>query len=369
MNKEFILAIDQIVKSKGISKESILDALEKALIKSYEKNFQNNDNVKVDINSETGEIKVFSLKTVSDEALDTVENISLEEAKKIDPNFQIGDIVQVEITPKNFGRIAAQTARNIILQKIKDLEKDKIYDEFADREKELITGVIQRIDNGFLFIDLGKIEGMCPPQQQIPGEEYKIGDRKKFFIEEVKNTSKGTQVILSRSSSGLVVRLFELEVPEINEGVVEIYSISREAGSRTKISVFTNNPDVDPVGACVGYKGARVKTIVDELNEEKIDIIVWNNDPRIFIANSLSPSEVNFVLVNKKENVALAVVPDNQLSLAIGKEGQNVRLAARLTSWKIDIKGHEKYNELLENNEIDPIFLSSLDDIDGNEKL
>lgn len=301
MNKEFILAIDQIVKSKGISKESILDALEKALIKSYEKNFQNNDNVKVDINSETGEIKVFSLKTVSDEALDTVENISLEEAKKIDPNFQIGDIVQVEITPKNFGRIAAQTARNIILQKIKDLEKDKIYDEFADREKELITGVIQRIDNGFLFIDLGKIEGMCPPQQQIPGEEYKIGDRKKFFIEEVKNTSKGTQVILSRSSSGLVVRLFELEVPEINEGVVEIYSISREAGSRTKISVFTNNPDVDPVGACVGYKGARVKTIVDELNEEKIDIIVWNNDPRIFIANSLSPSEVNFVLVNKKK--------------------------------------------------------------------
>lgn len=181
MNKEFILAIDQIVKSKGISKESILDALEKALIKSYEKNFQNNDNVKVDINSETGEIKVFSLKTVSDEALDTVENISLEEAKKIDPNFQIGDIVQVEITPKNFGRIAAQTARNIILQKIKDLEKDKIYDEFADREKELITGVIQRIDNGFLFIDLGKIEGMCPPQQQIPGEEYKIGDRKKFL--------------------------------------------------------------------------------------------------------------------------------------------------------------------------------------------
>lgn len=238
---------------------------------------------------------------MSDEALDTVENISLEEAKKIDPNFQIGDIVQVEITPKNFGRIAAQTARNIILQKIKDLEKDKIYDEFADREKELITGVIQRIDNGFLFIDLGKIEGMCPPQQQIPGEEYKIGDRKKFFIEEVKNTSKGTQVILSRSSSGLVVRLFELEVPEINEGVVEIYSISREAGSRTKISVFTNNPDVDPVGACVGYKGARVKTIVDELNEEKIDIIVWNNDPRIFIANSLSPSEVNFVLVNKKK--------------------------------------------------------------------
>ena len=246
--------------------------------------------------------------------------------KKIDDKYEIGDIVIVEITPKNFGRIAAQTAKQVVIQRIKDAERDVIYDEFINRENEIITGMIQRISKNNVYIDLGKTEGILPPTEQIEGEVYNQGDRIKLIILEVKKTTKGPQIILSRSHPGLVKRLFELEVPEIHEGIVDIYAISREAGSRTKIAVYSKDPNVDPVGACVGFKGSRVKAIVDELNGEKIDIVIWSKDIEEFIANSLSPSKVVKVEVNEREKSALVVVPDYQLSLAIGKEGQNARL-------------------------------------------
>lgn len=353
MDKDFILALTELEKEKGIPRENIFLALEKALIKSYEKNFDNNANVTVEIDRITGDIKVLAEKEVVEEVENPITQISIDETRAMKGSYELGDSVFIEITPMNFGRIAAQTARNIVIQKIKDYERDIIYSEYADRERELINGLIQRIDGGNLYVDLGKMEGIVPPQEQIPGESYKLQDRKKFYISEVKSTTKGAQVILSRTAPGLIRRLFELEVPEVTDGSVEIFSISREAGSRTKISVLAKVEDLDPVGACVGFKGSRVKTIVDELGGEKIDIVVWNKDPRIFIANSLSPAETSSVYVNQKEKSAVAFIKEDQLSLAIGKEGQNVRLAARLTGWKIDIKGNSKLDEMLADGSLD----------------
>lgn len=353
MDKDFILALTELEKEKGIPRENIFLALEKALIKSYEKNFDNNANVTVEIDRITGDIKVLAEKEVVEEVENPITQISIDETRAMKGSYELGDSVFIEITPMNFGRIAAQTARNIVIQKIKDYERDIIYSEYADRERELINGLIQRIDGGNLYVDLGKMEGIVPPQEQIPGESYKLQDRKKFYISEVKSTTKGAQVILSRTAPGLIRRLFELEVPEVTDGGVEIFSISREAGSRTKISVLAKIEDLDPVGACVGFKGSRVKTIVDELGGEKIDIVVWNKDPRIFIANSLSPAETSSVYVNQKEKSAVAFIKEDQLSLAIGKEGQNVRLAARLTGWKIDIKGNSKLDEMLADGSLD----------------
>lgn len=367
MNKDFILALEEIEKEKGISRESIFEALEKALIKSYEKNFDNNANVTVEIDRDNGKIKVFSIKTVVEEVEDSITEISLSEAKQTNMAYEVGDTISLEVTPMNFGRIAAQTARNIVIQKIKDMERDIIYSEFIDRERELVNGSIQRIDSGYLFIDLGKLEGVVPPNEQVPNETYKVNSRMKFYISEVKNTTKGAQIVLSRASSGLIMRLFELEVPEVNDGTVDIFSISREAGSRTKIAVFTKEVDVDPVGACVGFKGARVKAIVDELNGEKIDIIVWDKDPKVFIKNSLSPSEVIDVYIDTAGKSALAIVPDEQLSLAIGKEGQNVRLAAKLTGWKIDIKGKSNLDELKESGELDKFTTQETTKSDSEE--
>lgn len=361
MNKEFIKALEEIEKDKGISREIIFDALEKALIKSYEKNFDDNENVVVKINHDDGKISVLAVKEVVENLEDSVTQISLEDARMVNSSVELGDQLTIEVTPMNFGRIAAQTARNIVIQKIKDAERDIIYNEFITREKELINGVIQRIDRGILYIDLGKIEGIVPLNEQIKDEVYNIGDRLKLYIKEVKNTTKGAQVILSRTDSGLIRRLLELEVPEIHEGIVEIFSISREAGSRTKLAVFTNNTDIDPVGACVGFKGSRVKAIVDELNGEKIDIIVWDKDIKIFLSNSLSPAEVLKVFVNEKEKVARVIVTEDQLSLAIGKEGQNARLAAKLTNWKIDIKGNEQYFTGVKSNVITPEFDGELE--------
>ncbi len=345
MNGDFINALREIEKDKGISKDIIFDALESALISSYKKNFNASQNVEVEMDRETGKVKVLALK----EIVDIVENeyleISLEDAKELDDRFQIGDILKVEITPKDFGRIAAQTAKQVVIQRIRDAERDVIYDEFINRENEIITGLVQRISKNNVYIDLGKTEGILPPSEQMEGEEYNQGDRLKLLISEVKKTTKGPQIILSRSHPNLVKRLFELEVPEINDGVVEIYSISREAGSRTKIAVFSKDPNVDPLGSCVGFKGSRVKVIVDELKGEKIDIVIWSKDIGEFIANSLSPSKVLNVIVNEREKSAVVVVPDYQLSLAIGKEGQNARLAAKLTNWKIDIKSETQYNQ------------------------
>lgn len=356
MNKEFIDALKEIERTKGVSKDVIIEALEKALIKSYEKNFDENANVTVNINKETGEIKTYSIKEVVEEVEDPITQISELEARKINSSIEIGDELSIEVTPKDFGRIAAQTARNIVIQKIKDAERDIVYNEFIDREKEIVTGLIQRIDRGILYVDLGRVEGIVPYEEQIPGEVYNLNSRYKFFIKEVKNTTKGAQVILSRSDVGLVKRLLELEIPEITEGIVEVQAIAREAGSRTKLAVFAKDENVDPVGACVGFKGSRVKNIVDELNGEKLDIVVWDKDIKNFLANSLSPTEVKKVFVDEKEKVARVIVANDQLSLAIGKEGQNARLAAKLTGWKVDIKGFEQYIEEMESGELEPEF-------------
>ncbi|SDY84487.1 NusA antitermination factor [Proteiniborus ethanoligenes] len=342
MKAEFIEALEEIEKEKGICKEIIFDALEAALISGYKKNFGSSQNVEVKIDKLSGEVRVYAKKNIVPTVEDELLEISLDDAKEIDANYNIDDIVNVEITPKNFGRIAAQTAKQVVMQKIKEAEREIVFDEFTNRENEIITGLVQRVSKNNVFVNLGKTEGILAPSEQIQGEVYNQGDRIKAYILEVKKTTKGPQILLSRTHPGLVKRLFELEVPEIQEGIVDIYSIAREAGSRTKIAVYSNDENVDPVGACVGFKGARVKAIVDELKGEKIDIINWSKDMGEFLSNSLSPAKVIKVDVDEKGKSALVVVPDYQLSLAIGKEGQNARLAAKLTGWKIDIKSESQ---------------------------
>lgn len=346
MNGEFIEALSQIEKEKGISKDILIDAIEAALISAYKRNYGSAQNVKVFINRDTGEVRVYSLKDVVEDVEDDLLQISLAEAKEIDSNYMVGDVVEREVTPRNFGRIAAQTAKQVVVQRIREAERGIIFDEFINRESEIVTGIVQRISKGNVFISLGRTEAILGPAEQIPGESYKHNDRIKTYIVEVKKTTKGPQIHVSRTHPGLVKRLFELEVPEIHDGIVELRSISREAGSRSKIAVFSHDPNVDPVGSCVGHKGVRVQAIVDELKGEKIDIISWSENPEEYIASSLSPSKVVKVVVNEEEKSALVVVPDYQLSLAIGKEGQNARLAAKLTGWKIDIKSESQMNEV-----------------------
>ncbi len=345
MKNDLIEAIKQIEKDKGIDQQILIDAIEVALITAYKKYFGSSQNVRVNINNENGKVIVYSQISVVEKVEDETSEIQLEEARKINDSFEIGDVVEKEVTPKDFGRIAAQTAKQVVVQRIREAERNVIFNEFVNRESEIVTGVIQRFSKGVIFINLGKIEALLLQSEQVQREEYNQGDRIKTLITEVKNTTKGPQVLVSRTHPGLVKRLFELEVPEIHDGVVEVKSISREAGSRAKIAVYSSDENVDSVGACVGQRGARVQNIVDELNGEKIDIIKWNEDPREFIANSLSPSKVTKVTVEEGGRSATVVVPDYQLSLAIGKEGQNARLAAKLTGWKIDIKSESQYNE------------------------
>lgn len=354
MNEEFVGALKELVKEKGISEDLLFTTIQDALVAAYKKNYANlhtnAQNVKVIMDRETGEIKVYAQKVVVDEVYDDVTEISLEDAKIIRPTFEVDDIVDLEVTPKNFGRVAAQLAKQVVTQRIKEAERSIIYDEYKEKEFDIITGTILRKDKGMVFVNLGKLEGVIGPNEQIPNEEYKFNEKLKLYIVEVKNGSKGPQIHVSRTHPGLVKRLFELEVPEIFEGVVEIKSISREAGSRSKIAVYSNDEEVDPMGACVGPKGVRVQNIVNELKNEKIDIIKYSKDPAEFIANSLSPAKVLSVEVNEENKSAKVVVDDNQLSLAIGKEGQNVRLAAKLTNWKIDIKSKSQ-KEALEEEE------------------
>ncbi len=346
MNKDILNALRELEKEKGIDQEVVLEAIRTALETGYKKNFGKATNFSVEIDKENGEYKLYQAKTVVESVENNNLEISLEEAKTIDSKYELGDIVKFEIKPKkDFGRIAAQTARQVILQKIREAERESIFNEFYGRESDILTGVVQRENKGNIFVDLGKIEGILTVNEQIPGEVYRPGDRIKTVILEVKNTSKGASILLSRSHPNLVKRLFELEVPEIHDGIIEIYSIAREAGSRTKIAVFSHDPNVEPIGSCVGNKGIRVKNIIDEINQEKIDIIVYEKDPEKFIANSLGPAKIIKVRANEKEKMAVAVVPDNQLSLAIGKEGQNVRLAAKLTGWKIDIISESQESE------------------------
>ena len=342
MNSDFIEALEQIQKDKGVSKDILIDALEAALISSYKRNFGTAQNVRISINRDTGEVHVYSQKRVVEEVENDLLEISLADAKKINAKYELEDVVENEVTPRNFGRIAAQTAKQVVVQRIREAERDVVFGEFINRESDIITGSVARVAKGSVYISLGKTEAVLPPGEQIPNEQYNHGDRIKCYIVEVKKTTKGPQIQLSRTHPGLIKRLFELEVPEIHDGVVEIKSISREAGSRTKIAVKSNDANVDPVGACVGPKGARVATIVEELKGEKIDIIKYSDDPEVFITSSLSPAKVVSTTVNEEEKTAKVIVPDYQLSLAIGKEGQNARLAAKLTGWKIDIKSESQ---------------------------
>ena len=346
MNKEFIRAIEDLEKEKHISKEILLEAIESALVSAYKKNYGTSQNVRVDINEETGDINVYMrMDVVPDEDFeDDLTQITLEEAMEIDPRYEVGDVVEYQVTPRDFGRIAAQTAKQVVVQRIREAESGMVFDNFITRQGEIVTGTVQRVSNETLFINVGNTEGILSPNEQVPGEHYNINDRLKVYIMDVRKSNKGPQVFLSRSHPGLVKRLFELEVPEIEDGTVEIKGIAREAGSRTKMAVYTQFENVDPVGACVGTRGNRVQAIVDELHGEKIDIITWSEDPEVLIANVLSPSKVEKVIIpNPEEKSAIVVVPDYQLSLAIGKEGQNVRLAARVSGWKIDIKSHSQY--------------------------
>ena len=354
MNKEFIQAIEDLEKEKHISKEILLEAIESALVSAYKKNYGTSQNVRVDINEETGDINVYMrMDVVADEEIeDELTQIPLSEAMEIDPRYEVGDVVEYQVTPRDFGRIAAQTAKQVVVQRIREAERGMIFDNFITRQGEILTGTVQRISNETLFVNVGNTEGILSPNEQVPGERYKVNDRLKVYIMDVRKTNKGPQVFLSRSHPGLVKRLFELEVPEIEDGTVEIKGIAREAGSRTKMAVYTEYENVDPVGACVGTRGNRVQAIVDELHGEKIDIITWSEDPEVLIANVLSPAKVEKVIIpDEDEKSAIVIVPDYQLSLAIGKEGQNVRLAARVSGWKIDIKSHSQYEAMLEEDE------------------
>lgn len=351
MNTEFIEALAELEREKGISMDVLLEALEAALISAYKRNFGSLQNVRVTIDRLTGEIKVYARKTVSEQVEDDRSEISLEDARGKDPRYEMGDIVEIEVTPRDFGRIAAQTAKQVVVQRIREAERGIIYEEFSSREGDIVTGIVQRQDQKNIYIDLGKTEAILGPTEQIPGEEYRHSDRLKTYIVEVKKTTKGPQILVSRTHPGLLKRLFELEVPEIHDGIVELKSVAREAGARSKIAVFSRDDNVDPVGACVGPKGMRVQTIVSELKGEKIDIVKWNQEPAKFVANALSPAKVVDVRILEAEKIARVVVPDYQLSLAIGKEGQNARLAAKLTGWKIDIKSETQMEELMASEE------------------
>ncbi len=338
MNAEFIGALAQIEKEKHVSKEVLIDAIEAALISAYKRNFGSSQNVTVHIDRLTGEVKVFAKKKVVTFVENDLNEVSLEDAREISGAYEEDDIAEIEVTPKKFGRIAAQTAKQVVVQRIREAERGIIFSEYSNKENDIVTGIVQRADKGNVFIEMGKIEAVLAANEQVPGEQYQYGDRIKVYVIEVKKTSKGPQVYVSRTHPGLVKRLFEKEVPEIHDGIVAIKSISREPGSRSKIAVYSVDFNVDPVGACVGQKGNRVQVVVEELRGEKIDIIKWSSDPAEYIATSLSPAKVLSVKVNETDKTAKVIVPDYQLSLAIGKEGQNARLAAKLTGWKIDIR-------------------------------
>jgi N utilization substance protein A len=342
MQIDFLGAIEQISKEKGIDSAVLLESIETAMASAYKKKYGSSLNVRVSVDRASGSVKVFAYKNATDVVDDANMEISLEDARKLNANYQIGDMVEIDVTPKNFGRIAAQNVRNVLVQKIREAERVIIYNKFLAKENEIVTGIVQRIEKKNIYIDLDKIEGILPPNERIPTEDYQLNERLKVYITEVKKTPKGPQIILSRTHPGLIRRLFEREVPEIARGEVIIKSVAREAGFRTKLAVYSHDSGIDPVGACVGQKGLRVQEIVDELKGEKIDIIKWSNDPNEFISSALSPAKVLGVRVYEKEKAARVIVADNQLSLAIGKEGQNARLAARLTGWKIDIKSQSQ---------------------------
>ena len=375
-SKKFKQAVDLLSKEKGINEDIIYDAMELALTSAYKKNYHSLSNVRVDINRETGEIKIFSFKTVvfseewekeegkyeteiitddegneeeieKDYYFDDKIYITLDEAKKIVPDIKIGETIEEEVTPKDFGRVAAATAKQVVVQKIREAERELINDEFADKQDEMVVGTVAMEDVRNYYIDLGRTQGILPKNEIIPGETIKMGSSIKVYISKVENNSKGPLILLTRNHYGFVKRLFELEIPEINEGIILVYSVARDAGNRTKIAVYSENPNIDPVGACIGEKGSRINRVIEELNGEKIDVVAYDNDTARFIENALSPAkELHVFITDEKKKEAMVVVNDKNLSLAIGKKGSNVRLASRLTHFKIDIKTMEEAREL-----------------------
>ncbi|BAD40504.1 transcription termination factor NusA [Symbiobacterium thermophilum] len=345
MKAEILEALDDLVRERGISREVLIEAIEAALISAYRRNFGSAQNVRVFFDDKTGEYRVYAQKEIVEEVTDPRLQVSLEEARMKNPSLQLGDVFEVEVTPRDFGRIAAQTAKQVVVQRIREAERGMIYEEYSSREGEIVTGLVQRQDpkTRTVYLELARgVEAVLTANEQIPGERYVENQRIKAYVIEVKRTTKGPAIAVSRTHPGLLKRLFELEVPEIHDGTVEIKGIAREAGSRSKIAVMARDPNVDPVGACVGQKGQRVQNIVDELQGEKIDVVEWSPDPEVFVAKALSPAKVTQVVCDEESRIARVIVPDYQLSLAIGKEGQNARLAAKLTGWKIDIKSESQ---------------------------
>ncbi|AXB83285.1 transcription termination factor NusA [Megasphaera hexanoica] len=365
MNKELLNAIAYLSKEKGVSADVICDSLEAVLITAYKKEPDANPNAVVELNRLTGDYKILAPKTVVETVEDEDAEISLAMAQILDPEYSAGDVINVNVTPKNFGRVAAQAAKQVMIQRLREAERSIVYDEFSNRQDDIITGIIQRIEQRNVYVDLGKAEAVLPVSEQIPTETYTVGQRIKCYVVEVRKTTKGAQILVSRTHPGLLKRLFELEVPEIYDGVVELKSVAREPGRRSKIAVYSRDENVDCVGACVGPKGVRVQNIVTELQNEKIDIVKWDEDPAVYIANALSPATVVSVTVDEAEKTSNVVVPDYQLSLAIGKAGQNARLAAKLTNWKIDIKSESQAAELAEQKQDEPAG----EELDGDDLL
>ena len=367
-SSELIMAMDELEKEKGIKKDFLLESIESALVTAYKKNFDvNTDNVKITMNRETGEVHVYAEYTVVEEVEDEKTQISMEEAKKIDPKYVLGDIVSKELVPKNFGRIAAQTAKQVIIQRIREASRDVIFNDFSEKKGEIVSGIIQKADKNIVVVDLGRVEGVMPLKEQIPTEKYFVNKKIRACIANVERGAKGSlQITISRANNDFVRKLFELEIPEIYEGLIEIKSVSRDPGKRSKVAVYSSNENIDPVGSCVGQKGIRIQNIINELCGEKIDVIEWNEDPSIYIAEALLPAKVLAVDIKEEEKFAQVIVPDDQLSLAIGKSGQNAKLAAKLTGWKIDIKSESQFRKLIQeaNNEETADF-----EIKGNEEV
>ncbi len=369
-NKELILALEDLEKEKGIKKEYLLESIETALVTAYKRNFDSLENVKVQMDKQTGATHVYSVKEIVQEPENKDTQISIEEAQKINPDLKEGDTLETEIVPRNFGRIAAQTAKQVIVQKLREAEREILFTEFNERRGEIVSGLIQKADHNIVVMDLGKLEGVMPAKEQIPTEHYKVNDKIKGYVLDVEKGAKGApQVIVSRSHPDFVRKLLEFEIPEIYEGVIEIKSVSRDAGSRSKVAVYSPNENIDPVGSCVGQKGIRIQNIINELGGEKIDVIEWSEDPAIFISAALLPAQVLAVDIKEDERFAQVIVPDDQLSLAIGKSGQNARLAAKLTNWKIDIKSESQFRKILaeSQNSEELVETEDSEEIENNE--
>ena len=353
-NKELIKALEDLEKEKGIKKHDLLESIKTALVTAYKRNFDSSENVKVDVNEDTGATYIYSVKEITEVVENPITQIDLKSAKKINKTLKVGDQVDIEIVPKNFGRIAAQTAKQVIVQKIREAEREVLFSEYSDRKGEIVSGIIQKADRGIVIMDLGKLEGVMPAKEQIPTEKYRVNDKIKAYVVDVDRGEKGApQVIISRSHPDFVRKMLEIEIPEIYEGIIEVKSVSRDPGKRCKVAVYSQDENIDPVGSCVGQKGIRIQNIINELNGEKIDVIEWSPDIATFIAAALLPAKIMAVDVKDEEKFAQVIVADDQLSLAIGKAGQNARLAAKLTNWKIDIKSETQFREFLANSQIE----------------